>query len=276
MSKCCEDIQLAAAFLTTRVKSPNKDYWGKLVCILRYLRGTCYLSLSLSTDSVNIIQWYVDASHQVHDNFRDHTGAMMTLGCGAAMSSSNKQKKNARSSSKTKLYSLDSKIPAIIWTRYFIEAQGYDIESNILYQDNISTLPLSKNGCTSSTGRTKHIHAKFFLVKDYYLQRLIYLRYKPTEGMWANILTKPLQGQAFRLMRSHLMNCPVDYEDPDDPATISTSFSLPTKMQSIASSLPWECIGTHAQTCVPNKITLLHGSPTRHCPLILRSLPISA
>jgi hypothetical protein len=209
-----------------------------------------FLSLSLSTDSVNIIHWYVDASHQVDDNCRGHTGAMMTLGQGAAMSSSNKQKTNTRSSSKTELYGLNSKLPDIIWACYFIEAQGYDVKSNIVYQDNMSTLSLSKNGRTSSTSRTKHIHAKFFFIKDYHLQHLLDLRYKPTEEMWADILTKPLQGQAFRLMRSHLLNCPIDYEDPDDPATVSTSFSHPTKTQSNATSLPRECIETHTQPCV--------------------------
>jgi hypothetical protein len=273
MSKCRRDIQLAVAFLTTRVKSPDEDDWGKLVRVLRYLRGTRYLSLSLSTDNLNIIQWYVDASHQIHDNCRGHTGAMMTLGRGAAMSSSNKQKNNTRSSSETELYGLDSKLPDIIWARYFIEAQGYAVESNIVYQDNMSTLSLSKNGRTSSTGRTKHIHAKFFLVKDYYLQRLIDLRYKPTEEMWADILTKPLQGQAFRLMRSHLMNCPIDYDDPDDPATVSPSFSLPTKTQSTATSSPRECIGTRTRTQirVPAKTPLVlnldsDSTPSRRPP----------
>jgi hypothetical protein len=29
--------------------------------------------------------------------------------------------------------------------------------------------------------------------------------------MWADVLTKPLQGAKFRLMRAFLMNCPIDY-----------------------------------------------------------------
>ncbi len=53
--------------------------------------------------------------------------------------------------------------------------------------------------------------------------------------MWADVLTKPLQGAKFRLMRAFLMNCPIDYyEDtsfepvPDptldpSPATITHS-----------------------------------------------------
>jgi hypothetical protein len=39
------------------------------------------------------------------------------------------------------------------------------------------------------------------------------LRYCPTDIMWADVLTKPLQGQKFRDMRAFLQNCPRDYDD---------------------------------------------------------------
>jgi hypothetical protein len=31
--------------------------------------------------------------------------------------------------------------------------------------------------------------------------------------MWADIMTKPLQGTVFRVMRAELMNCDINYED---------------------------------------------------------------
>jgi hypothetical protein len=37
--------------------------------------------------------------------------------------------------------------------------------------------------------------------------------HKPTEEMWAGVLTKQLQGTAFRQMRAKLMNCKVNYEE---------------------------------------------------------------
>ena len=42
------DIQMVVAFLTTRVKSPDEDDWGKLKWVLTYLNGTKYLKLKLS------------------------------------------------------------------------------------------------------------------------------------------------------------------------------------------------------------------------------------
>jgi len=77
----------------------------------------------------------------------------------------------------------------------------------------MSALSLEKNGQMSSSRRTKHIKAKYFLIKDYYNAGEVYLRYCPTGEMWADVLTKPLQGQLFRDMRAFLQNCSRDYDD---------------------------------------------------------------
>ncbi len=60
------DIQTAAAFLTTRVKEPDKDDWGKLRRVLKYLNGTKHLKLKLSVENLGMLKWYVDGSHNVH------------------------------------------------------------------------------------------------------------------------------------------------------------------------------------------------------------------
>ncbi len=61
-----QDIQTAVAFLTTRVMNPDKDDWGKLKQVLKYLNGTRYLKLKLSVDNLGMLKWYVDRSHNVH------------------------------------------------------------------------------------------------------------------------------------------------------------------------------------------------------------------
>eukprot|EP00956_Cyclotella_meneghiniana_P039839 scaffold180856_cov40-Cyclotella_meneghiniana.AAC.4 len=57
------DIQTAVAFLTTRVKRPDEDDWGKLKRVLKYLKGTLHMKLVLSVDELGIIRWWVDASY---------------------------------------------------------------------------------------------------------------------------------------------------------------------------------------------------------------------
>ncbi len=73
-----------------------------------------------------------------------------------------------------------------------------------------------KNGRMSSGKKTKHIKAKFFFVKDRVDDREIKVFDCPTEEMWADVMTKPLQGTAFRVMRAELMNCLTNYEDPPE------------------------------------------------------------
>ena len=144
------DIQTAVAFLTTRVKAPDEDDWGKLKCVLKNLHGTRYLKLTLSVDSLSILHWYVNASHQTHDNCCGHTDALLTLGSGAVLSSSTKQKLNTKSSMETELIAVHDKTDDILWTR-LLKAQGYTITENIVFQDNMSMLSLEKNGRSSSS-----------------------------------------------------------------------------------------------------------------------------
>jgi hypothetical protein len=59
-----QDIQTAVSFLTTQVKAPDKDDWGKLVRVLKNIHGPQYMKLILSADKINfIVHWYVNGSH---------------------------------------------------------------------------------------------------------------------------------------------------------------------------------------------------------------------
>jgi len=74
------DIQTSVSFLTKRVQKPDEDDWNKLKRVLRYLKGTKHMKLSLRVDNLNTICWWVDAAYGVHMDLKGHTGMMMTLG----------------------------------------------------------------------------------------------------------------------------------------------------------------------------------------------------
>ncbi len=86
---------------------------------------------------------------------------------------------------------------------YFIECKGYNIDEYIIFHDNMSALSLEKNGRVLPSKRTKH-----FLIKDHYNAGEIDVKFCPRDGMWADVLTKPLQGWKFRDMRAFLQNRP--------------------------------------------------------------------
>jgi hypothetical protein len=168
------------------------------------------LKLTLTVENLGVLKWYVDGAHNIHWDCKGHGGAVFKLSKGATNSYSQKVKLITRSSTERELYAANMLMPEMLWLLYFIQAQGYEAECVGLYQDNISTQLLIKNLKKSSRKKTKHIKAKFFFIKDRVDNREIRVKDCPTEERWADIMMKPLQGSAFRVMRAELMNCPVN------------------------------------------------------------------
>ena len=81
-------------------------------------------------------------------------------GWGSIISILKKQKINTKRSTEAELIGEDNEMPHMLWTRYFLESQGYGIDKNILYQDNMSAMLLEKNGKKSSTKNTKYINVR--------------------------------------------------------------------------------------------------------------------
>ena len=73
------DIQTAVAFLCTRVKEPDVDDYKKLSRVMKYLRATGNMALTIQADNMHVVKWWVDASFAVHRDLKSHTGGMMTL-----------------------------------------------------------------------------------------------------------------------------------------------------------------------------------------------------
>jgi hypothetical protein len=185
------DIQTVVEFLTTRVKNPDEDNWGKLKRVLKYLNSTKYLKLRLTVESLGMLKWYVDGSHNVHWDCKGHRGAVFTMGRGATSSYSRKVKLNMRSLTEMELFMADMFMPEMLWSLHFMEAQAYEVKCVGLYQDNISTQLLIKNGKMSSGKKTKHIKAKLFFIKDRVDDGEIKVIDCPTKEMWADIMAKP-------------------------------------------------------------------------------------
>ena len=89
-----------------------------------------------------------------------------------------------------------------------MEAQGYTIENNILYQDNKFTVFLAKNGRMSAGKNSKHVKNRFFLITDKVVQGDLKIEHKGKDRMWGDVNTKPTQVKRFRVMRAEIMGAP--------------------------------------------------------------------
>ena len=93
---------------------------------------------------------------------------------------------------------------------FHMQAQGLDMESARVHQDNNSAILLEVNGRMSSSKQTKHIKSKYFFIKDKVDQGEIEIRKKDTNDMWCDVCTKLKQGSPFRKDRAMIMNCPME------------------------------------------------------------------
>ena len=149
-----------------------------------------------------------------------------------------------KSSTEVELVGVDDSLGYILWARYFMEEQGYDMDPSILYQDNMSAILLEKNGKASSSKRTKHIKVKYFYIKEKVDNGEIEIEHCPTNQMWTDINTKPKQGAVYRAFRGHVMGIPADYVDKEYEGKVKSappiSSMLPVPKEPKASQ---ECVG---------------------------------
>jgi hypothetical protein len=92
------NILLAVSYLCSRVKAPDQDDYRKLTCVVKYLRKSINLSLTLECSNPINVEWLVDALYACHWNMRSQTGGLASLGRGAFYATSLKQKLNTQSS----------------------------------------------------------------------------------------------------------------------------------------------------------------------------------
>ena len=88
--------------------------------------------MKLTVENMYLIRWWVNASYNVHYDSRGHNGDMMSLVKGSIISNSNKKNLNVNRSREGEVVTTHDWMPDILHTLYFIEAQGYTIEKNII------------------------------------------------------------------------------------------------------------------------------------------------
>jgi hypothetical protein len=147
----------------------------------------------------------VDASYGIHSTGNSHTGVVILFGKGPVYCKSSKQHIVTKSSSESELVGLSDSSTPIIWSREFLIGQGYKMNAATVYEDNKSTIDMVKQG-RSTNQRTRHINTRYYFIKDRIANGELSLVYKPTEDMIADLLTKPLQGDQFRKLKSLLCN----------------------------------------------------------------------
>ena len=116
-----------------------------------------------------------------------------------------KQKINATGSTISELVGVHEASPQVLWTKAFLQNQGFKVNKATLYQYNMSKMLTEKNGRASSSSQTKHIKIRYFFIQDRIEKEDIGLEYCHTENMVADFMKKTLQGEKFFEFRYRIM-----------------------------------------------------------------------
>jgi hypothetical protein len=197
----------AVAYLATRVTKSTTQDKNKLERLIRYVRKTKDTGIKLKPGVRGLqIRCYVDAAYGLNEDGKSVTGSAITIGdAGPVHAKSSKQKIVTKSSTEAEFVGTSDSVNQALHLREFMLMQGHDVKDIILYQDNQSCMALIKKG-KSSSERTRHMNIRQFWITEKVKEGILTVEYLPTERMFANILTKPLQGGQFQSERKMLTN----------------------------------------------------------------------
>jgi len=198
------DICMCVAYLCTRIKDPNTDDWKKLIRVLGYIKMTSSKKKVIRQDgTVARLEQYTDASFGIHADGKSHNGTCIMWGDVCVMAASRKQKITAKEPTEAELIGASDEIKEVEWCTEFLQEQGHHMLSPILYQDNRSAIALMTDGIGAY--RNKQIRARAGWMREKSSSKSLYIVYKPTNEMLADVLTKPLGGEKFYNFNCKLM-----------------------------------------------------------------------
>jgi hypothetical protein len=201
------DVLLPVSWLTTRATRCTSEDVCKLRKVIGYVAATSSRGIVIDFGLKPRVRAYVDASFATHNSDgKSHTGGSVLFGKGGPLySTSVKQSIVTKSSTEAELVAASDVASEVLCLRNFAIGQGYPPLPAIIYQDNKPCMQLIEKGGPCSQ-RSRHIDIRQFWVTEQVAAGHLVIEKCPTEIMWANLLTKPLQGAQFVIERKGITN----------------------------------------------------------------------
>lgn len=194
------DISFAVNKLSQFLHEPTQNHWTACKRILRYIKGTLTHGLLFSPVSDFRINTFADADYAANlDDRRSTSGYCIKLGSNLISWCSKKQSVVARSSTEAEYRAFALAATDILWIRMlFHDLHSPLCSPSVLWCDNQGAITLAFSPAFHS--RTKHVEVDVHFLREKVQNRVLDVRYVPTEDQPANILTKALSPTRFRTL----------------------------------------------------------------------------
>ena len=200
------DLLYAMSVLAEHANAPTRLQWRMLKRVMRYLVGTNDRKLTYNSDKDWEVTVYADASYATRSGARSQTGYCISLGKDNAVFYAKSQKQNlvTLSSTEAEYVALHHAATEVVYFRRLMKSLDIEqTEPTVIFQDNQSTI-LWANG-QRNHARTKHLLVKYHFIGDLIQDGVVELDYLSTTEMIADILTKPLLDQAFKILANQML-----------------------------------------------------------------------
>jgi len=139
-----------------------------------------------------------NALFAIHYDGKGHTGLVIMIGGIVVYTYCGKQKIATKDSTESELVALSDMIIRIEKVDEFLRIQGVNLACvPLIMQDNMSTITLVTEK-DSGVVRMKHLQARKAVIYEQVKQRRMFdVKHVSTKHMIADVLTKPLGGEAF-------------------------------------------------------------------------------
>jgi aspartate carbamoyltransferase regulatory subunit len=201
------DLAFSISVVSRYLHNPGLKHWNLVKRILKYLKGTSKLALTLSpsTDSDPLkLSGFVDSDWAGGENLKSTSGYCFKLGNSLVSWSSKIQSLTATSSTHAEYVAAYYATSELLWARSFLIELGTlkPFKSTTLKCDNQAAIKIASNHIT--TPRSKHFDIKHHFVREKVADGVLNLEYCPGSLNVADIFTKPLASNKFVEFRSQL------------------------------------------------------------------------
>ena len=132
------------------------------------------------------------------------TSGWAIMYCGAAIGyGSKRQQSVALSSTEAEIMAASLAATEILYFRGILSELGHQLPPTILYVDNQGAVELSKD--MKSCQRSRHIERRYLKVRELVAQGEVVVKFIESTANHSDILTKPLDSDAFRRHSGALM-----------------------------------------------------------------------
>jgi hypothetical protein len=196
------DIAFPVAILSQFMRNPGRTHWEAVKDVIRYLKGTADLKLTLGGTSAGL-EAFVDADWASQPHRHSMSGYTVLLHGTPIAWSARKQSIIALSTAEAEYIALTAVAQEVLYLQALIEELYERIITPIpIYCDNQGAIALTSN--SKFHARTKHIDLRFHFVRSLVKSGVFDIQYCPTEENIADIFTKALPRPRLQKLRAGL------------------------------------------------------------------------